>query len=388
MDLEGSGDAPPLAGGTFMLKWGPKMVSELVGTILETMPPADPESLDEGAVLNATAYILQRNGAQAGHAALTAGATTRIDAIATGRAQSASVPGQGRGGAGGKRGVSVAGLVKNYVSLTPEMLKNPPAGDWLIFGGNYQRHSYSPLNQITRDNVKNLQLKWVWAMNDSGANQTTPIVHNGIVYLASPSNIVQALDGRTGDLIWETRVGPDQAPGYGGIRSIAIAEDKIFLPTSDAHMVALSAVNGQILWDTPASDKPHPSTSGDIVIGDKVLMGLTGCARFDGEGCYISAFDIHSGQRAWRFYTIPREGKPGSETWGNLPMNNRAGTETWLAGSYSRTQLTYWGVAQSKPWNFLSGRLTPFDKTLYANSTVALNPEDGKLAWYFRICCN
>ena len=228
-------------------------------------------------------------------------------------------------------------------------------------------------------------MKWTWAMNDSGANQTTPIVHNGIIYLASPSNIVQALDGKTGDLIWETRVGPDQAPGYGGIRSIAIAEDKIFLPTSDAHMVALDARNGKILWDTPASDKPHVSTSGDIVIGDKVLMGLTGCAHFDGEGCYISAFDIHTGNRAWRFYTIPREGQPGSDTWGNLPMNNRAGAETWLAGSYDpELNLTYWGVAQSKPWNYLSRHLTPFDKTLFANCTVALNPETGKLAWYFQ----
>jgi len=403
--LEGSGDAPALAGGTFMLKWGPKMVSEIFGLILQTMPPADPGSLGEEAALNTTAYILQRNGAPAGQQALSAGVGTRIDRIATGRALSAGVPAQGRGGRGGmgatialgagttegrsgatgKRGVSIAGEVGNYVPVTPEMLKHPPAGDWLIFGRNYQRHSYSPLNQITRENVKNLQLKWAWAMNDSGANQTTPLVHNGVIYLASPSNIVQALDGKTGDLIWETRVGPDQAPGYGGIRSIAIAEDKVFLPTSDAHMVALNARNGQILWDTPASDKPHPSTSGAIVIGDKVLMGLTGCARFDGEGCYISAFDIHTGQRAWRFYTIPREGQPGSETWGNLPMNNRAGTETWLAGSYDpELNITYWGVAQSKPWNFLSRKLTPFDKTLYANSTVALNPDTGKLVWYFQ----
>jgi alcohol dehydrogenase (cytochrome c) len=150
-------------------------------------------------------------------------------------------------------------------------------------------------------------------------------------------------------------------------------------------MVAIDARNGKILWDTPASDKPHPSTGGDIVIGDKVLMGLTGCAKFDGEGCYISAFDIHTGKRAWRFYTIPREGHPGSETWGNLPMNNRAGAETWLAGSYDpELNITYWGVAQSKPWNFLSRKLTPFDKTLYANSTVALNPDNGELLWYFQ----
>jgi alcohol dehydrogenase (cytochrome c) len=296
-----------------------------------------------------------------------------------------STSGQGRGGTSTVRGVSVSGEVRNYAPVTAAMLRNPPPEDWLIFGRNYQRHSYSPLNQITRENVKNLQLKWVWSMNDSGANQTTPIVHNGVMYLASPSNIVQAINAKTGDLIWETRAGPDQAPGYGGIRSIAIAEDRVLLPTSDAHMVAIDARNGKILWDTPASDKPHPSTSGDIVIGDKVLMGLTGCAKFDGEGCYISAFDIHTGQRAWRFYTIPREGHQGSETWGNLPMNNRAGAETWLAGSYDPDlNLTYWGVAQSKPWNFLSRKLTPFDKTLYANSTVALNPDNGNLLWYFQ----
>jgi alcohol dehydrogenase (cytochrome c) len=408
-DFAGSGDAPALTEGTFMLKWRPKMVSELFGEILQNMPPASPGSLGEAAALNATAFILQRNGAPAGPQALAPGISTLIGAVATGQAPAATAPaaargaragggaaggsvvmgagstGPGRGGGSAAHGVTSAGEVQNYVPVTPEMLKNPPPGDWLIFGRNYQRHSYSPLNQITRDNVKTLQLKWTWAMNDSGANQTTPIVHNGVIYLASPSNIVQAINAKTGDLIWETRAGPDQAPGYGGIRSIAIAEDKVFLPTSDAHMVAINARNGQILWDTPASDKPHASTGGAIVIGDKVLMGLTNCARFDGEGCYISAFDIQTGQRAWRFYTVPREGEPGSETWGTLPMNNRAGTETWLAGSYDPDlNLTYWGVAQSKPWNFLSRHLTPFDKTLYANSTVALNPDTGKLAWYFQ----
>src|ERR1700675_4691306 len=400
-NFEGSGDAPTLAGGTFMLKWGPKMVSELFGEILQTMPPTSPGSLGEPAALNATAYILERNGAQPGQQALTGSASMLIRTIANGQAPATNTQAQGRGGRGSMvvgagsgngrggvsatHGVNVAGEVKNYVPVTKEMLRNPPPEDWLIFGRNYQRWSYSPLNQITRDNARTLQLKWTWAMNDSGANQTTPIVHNGIIYLASPSNIVQALDARAGDLIWETRPGPDQAPGYGGIRSIAIAEDKVLLSTSDAHMVAINARNGQIMWDTPASDKPHVSTSGDIVIGDKVLMGLTGCARFDGEGCYISAFDIHTGQRPWRFYTNPREGQPGSETWGNLPMNNRAGAETWLAGSYDPDlNITYWGVAQSKPWNFLSRHLTPFDKTLYANSTVALNPDTGKLVWYFQ----
>ncbi len=398
-NMEGSGDAPALAGGTFMLAWRAKMISELFGEILQMMPPSSPGSLGETTTLNVSAFILQSNGAVPGQQPLTPSAAMTIGSVVARQMPADAGAGRGRGARGGAlatpvargagsstaRGVSVAGEVKNYVPVTPAMLKNPPASDWLIFGRTYQRHSYSPLDQITRDNVKNLQLKWSWAINDSGANQTTPLVHDGVIYLACPSNIVQALNAKTGDLIWETRAGPYQAPGYGGIRSIAIAEDKVFLATSDAHMVALDARTGQILWDTPASEKTRASTGGAIVIGDKVLMGLSNCARFDGDGCYISAYDIHSGKQVWRFYTVPREGTPGSETWGNLPMNNRAGAETWLAGSYDpELNLTYWGVAQSKPWNFLSRRLTPFDKTLYANSTVALNPDTGKLVWYYQ----
>jgi alcohol dehydrogenase (cytochrome c) len=401
-DLQGSNDASSLTGSTFMLQYGPKSVRELVAVIRQTMPPTNPGSLDDATALNLTAYVLHRNGAPSGDNSLSAPEAALIQNAATGvlrdgptgrRSAAAGLPilgagsvaGFGRGADTESRGVTVAGEVANYVPVTPEMLRNPPAADWLIPGRNYQRHSYSPLNQINRENVKGLQLKWGWAMNDSGANQTTPLVHNGILYLASPSNIVQALDAKTGDLIWETRVGPNQAPGYGGIRSLSIAEDKIFLATSDAHMVAINARNGQIMWDTPASDNPHNSTSGSIVIKDKALMGLTGCTRFTGEGCYISAFDIHTGERAWRFYTIPREGQPGSDTWGDLPMLNRAGADTWIVGSYDPDlDTTYWGVAQAKPWNFLSRHLTPYDNTLFANSTVALNPDDGTLKWHFQ----
>ena len=406
-DFRGSGDAPPVAGADFRAKWGPRAVNDLFTYLVQTMPPTNPGALGEQGTLAVTAYLLQVNGAPAGQQALTPTVSTPINALLTGQppaqapARAGGAPargaipmvlgagtgaGQSRGGATANRGVTVAGEVKNYVPVTPEMLKNPPAGDWLIFRRNYLGHSFSPLDQITTQNVKSLQLQWVWAMNDSGANQTTPIVHNGVIYLASPSNIVQALDGKTGSLIWESRVGPDQAPGYGGIRSIAIADDKIFLPASNAHMVALSARTGEILWDTPAApDGARVNTSGAVVIGDKVLQGLTGCQRFDGLGCYISAYDTKTGKQVWKFYTIPRQGEPGSDTWGTLPMSFRAGTDTWIAGSYDpELNLTYWGVSQSKPWNFLSRKLSLLDKTLYANSTVALNPDTGKLAWHFQ----
>src|SRR5690349_10347016 len=168
MNFEGTGDAPSLAGGTFMLKWRSKMVSELFGEILQTMPPTNPGSLGEAAALNVTAYILQRNGAQAGEQSLAAANVTPIGTIATGQAPAqgggrggggrgggsmvlgaGTTAGQGRGGGTPARGVRVAGEVENYVPVTPETLRKPPDEDWLIFGRNYQRHSYSPLNQIT-----------------------------------------------------------------------------------------------------------------------------------------------------------------------------------------------------------------------------------------------
>ncbi len=403
-DFRGSADAPAVQSADFRTKWGPRATNELFTYLVQTMPPTNPGVLGEEGTLAMTAFLLQLNGAAPGAQPLTARNETPIGTLLTGPAQAppARAGGGGRGpalppvvgagtaarGRGGPSnlGVTVPGEVRNYVPVTPDMLKNPPPGDWLIFRRNYYGQSHSPLNQITPANVKNLQLQWVWAMNDSGANQTTPIVHNGIIYLATPSNIVQALDGKTGSLIWETRAGPDQAPGYGGIRSIAIADDKIFLPASNATMVAISARNGEILWSTPASPEAgRVNTSGAIVIGDKVLQGLTGCTRFDGVGCFISAYDTRTGKQAWRFYTVPRPGEPGSETWGSLPMTFRGGGDTWVAGSYDPDlNLTYWGVAQAKPWNFLSRKLTLLDKTLYANSTVALNPDTGKLAWHYQ----
>ena len=393
-DLTGGSDAPALIGPNFTGAWGGRPINELFRHVMDTMPPQAPGSLGEEMTLNVLAYIIQRSGGAPGAQDLTIKTAATVNAAAAARGSgppsmalgAGTGSGQGRGGAAAVRGVTVRGEVKNYVPVTPEMLKNPPPGDWLIFRRNYHGWSYSPLDQITSNNVQDLKLAWVWAMNDSGANQTTPIVHNGVMFLASPSNIVQALDAKSGNLIWETRVGPDQAPGYGGIRSIAIAQDKVFLPTSNAHMVALSARTGDILWDTPLSDVNHPSTSGAIVINDKVLQGITGCGRnTSADGCYISAIDINSGKRVWRFYTIPREGEPGFETWGKLPKEHRAGVETWIAGSYDPDlNLTYWGTAQSKPWSFLNRGTTPLDKTLYSSSTLALNADTGKLAWYFQ----
>ena len=264
------------------------------------------------------------------------------------------------------------------------MLRNPDAGDWLMVRRNYQGWSYSPLTQITRDNVKNLRLAWVWAMNEGGVNEPMPLAHNGILYLVHTGNIVQALNGRTGELIWEYRAGPDQG---GAMRNLAIYQDKLFVTTSDARMVALNARTGELAWDTRFADstKGYTAATGPIVIKGKLLQGLNGCDRFKESGCYISALDAATGRPLWRFNTVARPEEPGGDTWGKQPMMFRAGGETWITGSYDpELNLTYWGTAQAKPWVPASRGMSALDKALYTSSTLALNPDTGKLSWFFQ----
>ncbi len=191
--------------------------------------------------------------------------------------------------------------MKNYTPVTDEMLRNPDPGDWLMIRRNYQASSDSALAEINTSNVGDLRLAWVWAMNDGGANQPTPIVHNGIIYLANTSNMVQALDGRTGDLIWEHNLGPETTRAYGATRSLGIYQDKIYIATTDARLVALNARNGELVWQTQIADpaKGYSNTSGPLLIHGKVVQGLMGCAQFHPEGCFISGYDATTGKPLW-----------------------------------------------------------------------------------------
>ena len=413
-DLTGRNEAPPLAGANFMNTWRTRSTRDLFDFMSSTMPP-DAPSLAADQYLAITAFILQYNGATPGAQPFTPTTTVALGSIATGggnpvnSAQSArgagaaqgrgggrgavddDIPGRGgRGGRGnaGPVGITAEGEVKNYLPVTDEMLRNPDPGDWLMARRNYQGWSYSPLTQITRDNVKDLQLAWMWAMNEGGgANEPMPLVHNGIIYLVNTTNILQALDARTGELIWENHVGPNAQNGMGAMRNIAIYQDRVFLATTDAHLVALEARTGKVVWTTAIADraKGYAAYSGPMVIHGKVIQGLTGCDRFGNDGCWISAYDPDTGKLAWKFNTVRRASEPGSETWGKLADQFRVGGETWIAGTYDpELDLTYWGIAQAKPWMRASRTTTAFDNVLYTASTVALKPTDGSLAWYFQ----
>ena len=274
--------------------------------------------------------------------------------------------------------------MKNYVPVTDAMLKNPDPGDWLMVRRNYQAWSDSPLSQITTDNVRTLRLAWVWTMNDGlpGRNQPTPLVHNGIMYLVHPGHIVQALDARTGDLIWENNVGPASTTALAEPRHLR--EQRVHGDQRCASGRARRAQRQARLGDRIAdSAKGYLNSSGPIVIKGKVIEGLGGCDEYNEAGCYISAYDAATGKQVWKFYTVAREGTPGGDTWGKLPNMFRAGGETWITGSYDPDlDLTYWGVAQPKPWFPVSRGMTVFDKALYTSSTLALRPDTGTLAWF------
>ncbi len=406
-DLGGRNEAPQLAGGDFMNTWRNRTTKDLFDYMSATMPPGGTPLAPEQ-YASIVAYILQQNSAAPSATAFTGAQAVAIGTIATGQrpaaaAQAAAGPAAGRGagpgagaaGGGGRggaqtpqaRGLTVAGEVKNYVPVTDEMLRTPPAGEWLMARRNYQGWSYSPLTEITAANVKDLRLAWVWNMNEGGANQTMPLVHGGVMYLWNTGNVIQALDAKTGELIWEHEVGPLNHIGFGSMRNIAIYEDKIVAATTDARLVALSAINGKKLWETTIADrtKGYSNTSGPIVAKGKVIQGLQGCTRYGPDRCFISAYDVNTGAQLWKFNTIAHSGEPGGDTWGKLADNFRQGGETWIVGSYDPDlNLTYWGIAQAKPWMPASRGTTVFDQALYSASTVALNVDTGKLAWHFQ----
>ncbi len=275
---------------------------------------------------------------------------------------------------------TVADLERDFVPATDEVLANPDPGDWPMMRGNYQAWSYSPLDQINAGNVGGLQLAWVWNMHE-GDSEPAPIEYGGVIYLINPSNVVQALDARTGDLIWEHATGPDNGQD---MRGIALYGDKIIQATTDARLVALDARTGEQVWETRIQEG-NAESSGPIVADGKVIEGMADCATYDETRCFISAYDANTGQPLWRFNTIAGAGEPGGGTWGDLDNIYRKGGETWITGSYDpELKLTYWGTAQAKPWSPVSRHMTVDDDALYTNSTVAIDVETGKLRWYFQ----
>ena len=383
-DFRGAFEAPDLAGPNFQNAWENRPVSDLIEYVRATMPPEGAGSLPDRTYINIVAYLLQANGIASGDAPLALDVTDVLTSTTQpGIPTAPNSPGVPV--VAGNR-TSLYEAVAEFVRVPTAMLRDPDPGDWLMFRRTYDGWGYSPLDQGTRDNVHDLRLAWVWAMAD-GTNQPTPLVHDGVMYLPNPRNIVQALDAGTGTLLWEyQRELPNELQrGFTTMRNLGFYDDKVFLPTKDAFMVALNARNGDVVWETKIADytQGYTNVSGPLVVRGKVINGINGCQRFQNESCFITAHDAETGEELWRTYTIARPGEPGGDTWGDLPLTLRGGGDSWITGSYDpELDLIYWPTAQPKPWVPASRGLTVHDAALYTNSTLALDPDDGSIVWY------
>ena len=261
-------------------------------------------------------------------------------------------------------------------------------GNWLTYNGTYSSQRYSGLDQITPENVDDLELKWMLPNQVFGAWQSNPIVDDGIMYVTQRPNDVMAVDAATGRVFWLYRHTPaEQARVCCGAnnRGVAVLDDRVFMGTLDARLIALDAINGQELWNIEVADVDlaYSITMAPLIVKDKVLVGVGG-GEFGIRG-FVAAYDVETGEEAWRFYTIPGPGEPGHETWEGDDWEH-GGAPIWITGSFDPDlDLVYWGVGNPGPdWN---PSQRPGDN-LYSDAVVALDADTGELAWYFQFTPN
>jgi alcohol dehydrogenase (cytochrome c) len=289
-------------------------------------------------------------------------------------------------------GGSARAQITNFTPVTTAMLDAPDPGDWLHWRRTQNAWGYSPLSQINKQNVNTLQLVWSAGLSP-GRFEGMPLVHDGVLYAVDAGTGtmvggVQAFDAVTGDKLWGYGRPNNGLAEFGRqMRSIAIFADKIFYASADAHLTALDARTGTVVWDMKVADYKlgYRYTSGPIIVKGKVVAGMAGCDRFKVAGvtdtCFISAFDPETGKEVWRTATVARPGEPGGETWGDLPLIFRAGGDAWIPGSFDPANNTiYWSTAQPKPWGRISRNIE--GDALYTSSVLALDPETGKMKWF------
>lgn len=364
---------PMLRGDDFLQRWSGKSVEDLFHYVSDTMPTAQPGSLSQDEYLNVLAYLLSKNGIVAATPiSLTAQKTMMLPTTTANLGMIA---------AGVKLPPNPAARPSPLLKITPvteEMLAKPPSKDWLDWRRTQDAVGFSPLKQINKTNVGKMQMVWSLALSP-GPNQGTPLVHDGVLFVHSFKDIVQAIDAVTGDILWQYtyRLPKDVTPTPK--KSIAIFGTTLYMPTSDAHIVALDVKTGAVVWDKG----PGPGftmSGGPIVAKGKVIYGTRGPKPV------IIALDAKTGAEAWRFNTIPKPDEPGGDTWNNMAYADRNGGTIWTAGSYDKeNNLVFFGPAptyDTKPLrNLVPGAN---NDALYTNATIALNPDTGKLVWYYQ----
>jgi alcohol dehydrogenase (cytochrome c) len=282
--------------------------------------------------------------------------------------------------------IAVALVGSLNAQVTWERLRDAAAEphNWLTHSGTVLSQRYSTLSEITRSNVTNLELKWVFQARSFEKFEATPLVADGVMYTVQPPNDIVALDAATGRVFWTYTYTPSALSRLccGRVnRGLAIAGDTLFMGTIDARLIAVDARNGKPLWNRAVArpEQGYAITHAPLVIKDKVIVGVAG-GEFGIRG-FIAAYNAGTGDEMWRFHTIPGPGEPGHETWTGDSWRT-GGASVWVTGSYDPVlNLTYWGIGNPGPdWN---GDSRPGDN-LYSDSVVALDADTGNIRWHYQ----
>src|SRR6266699_5355912 len=277
--------------------------------------------------------------------------------------------------------VPLPAVLRNYQAVTAERLLNPEPANWLMIRRTYDGWGYSPLDQITTDNVRNLRPAWVFSTGETRVHEAPPIVNNGVMFVSTPNNQVIAIDAKSGNLLWRYRRSRPTGANvpHDTSRGIALHGDKVFFAAGEAVLVALDAKTGEEIWATPVGDNKagYYMSLAPLVANGKVMIGASG-GEYGIRG-FIAAYDLDSGAELWRTFTIPAPGEPGSETWPKGDQWKNGGGSVWVTGNYDpATNLAYWGIGNGGPW---MGDRRPGDN-LYTSSTIAVDVATGKIKGY------
>jgi len=376
----------PLRGDAFMRKFGGTSVRTLYDVMRATMPTGSPGSLaaDEYAAL--AAMILRENDIVPGATPLPADprVLAAMQVPAGGFSFMAFSPYTERAP------VERDNPLDDFTPVSDTALADPPAGDWLGWRRSYDAHGFSPLDDIDVRNVEDLRLAWSWTL-PAGSAEGVPIVRDGTLFVQAYGDIVQALDARTGDLLWQYThtLEPGASPFHK--RGLTLSGDRLYIGTSDVHVVALDVHTGEPVWDTRIGDfrLREGLNGGPLVARGKVMVGTTGTGvGAKPGGPQIVGLDAGTGEILWRVGTIARPGEPGGESWNGIPFESRSGASVWTPGSYDpATGLAYFGTGNTYDTGPL---LEPSDEpgvtndALYTNSTLAINPDTGALVWHYQ----
>ena len=285
-------------------------------------------------------------------------------------------------------GLFVSGQVGAQVPYDRIVNATEEPENWLTYNGDYMSQRYSRLDQITPDNVTSLELKWILQNQVFGAWQSNPIIVDGVMYVTERPNSVMAVDAITGRVFWKFRHTPSENARVccgANNRGVAVLDDRVFMGTLDARLIALDRINGQPLWNTEVADVnlAYSVTMAPLVVKDKIIVGVGG-GEYGIRG-YVAAFDAETGEQAWKTYTIPGPGELGHDSWEGDDWEH-GGASVWITGSFDpELNLTYWGVGNPGPdWN--AGQ-RPGDN-LFSDSVIALDADTGELEWYFQFTPN